>query len=265
MEDIFSHIRAGKMVVLASSDSADAEGDLVMAADLALYSVKGGNRGTYAFYHSSMNKELNDRRQIEIDLRDAIERQQLELFYQPIMSLRHNAIAGFEALARWRHPVKGMVPPALCIPVAEDSGLILPLGEWALEQACRQAMQWPDDLKVAVNLSPIQFTAPNLVDLVEQVLAQTGLAPHRHGVEADVLQPGPAGPEQVILTQWRIDHDERMAGAHRALRQVQHVAPHAGRCRFHDLEKAHWPLNRHASRLPSCARSRPRKSQPTMM
>ena len=154
-----------------------------MAADLALYAVKGTNRGTFQFYHASMNQEVNDRRQIEMDLREAIERNELELHYQPIIDLRRNAITGFEALARWRHPVKGMVPPAVFIPVAEDSGLIVPLGEWALMEACRNAAQWPSDLKIAVNLSPVQFTAPNLFEVIEQTLAETGLAPHRLELE----------------------------------------------------------------------------------
>jgi diguanylate cyclase (GGDEF)-like protein len=157
--------------------------DLLMAADLALYAVKGTNRGTFQFYNSSMNKDLNDRRQLELDLREAIERKELELHYQPVVNLRRNVVSGFEALARWRHPVKGMVPPAVFIPVAEDSGLIVPLGEWALMEACRNAAQWPGDLKVAVNLSPVQFTAPNLFEMIEQTLAATGLAPHRLELE----------------------------------------------------------------------------------
>ena len=157
--------------------------DLLMAADLALYSVKAGNRGTYKFYEKAMNRELNDRRQIEVDLREAIERNELELHYQPIINLQRNTITGFEALARWRHPVKGMVPPALFIPVAEDSGLIMPLGEWALREACRKAAQWPDDLHIAVNLSPMQFQAPNLFSLIEGILSETGLAPHRLELE----------------------------------------------------------------------------------
>jgi diguanylate cyclase (GGDEF)-like protein len=157
--------------------------DLLMAADLGLYSVKAGNRGTYKFYEKSMNKELNDRRQIEMDLREAIERNELELYYQPILNLRRNVITGFEALARWRHPLKGMVPPALFIPVAEDSGLIMPLGEWALREACRTAAQWPEHLRIAVNLSPMQFTAPNLFHMIKDTLAETGLAPHRLELE----------------------------------------------------------------------------------
>jgi diguanylate cyclase (GGDEF)-like protein len=169
-------------IAIGPHDGHDAE-DLLMAADLALYAVKAVNRGTYRFYESAMNKELNDRRQIEFDLRLAIERQQLELFYQPIINARNNAISGFEALARWRHPVKGMVPPGLFIPIAEDSGLIVPLGEWALREACRQATRWPDDLKIAVNLSPVQFTAPDLVEVVERILAETRLAPNRLELE----------------------------------------------------------------------------------
>jgi diguanylate cyclase (GGDEF)-like protein len=169
-------------IAVGPNDGKNAD-DLLMAADLALYAVKGTSRGTFQFYHSSMNKDINDRRQIELDLREAIERKELKLHYQPIVNVRHNVVSGFEALARWRHPVKGMVPPAAFIPVAEDSGLIVPLGEWALMEACRNAAQWPGDLKVAVNLSPVQFTAPNLFDMIQQTLATTGLAPHRLELE----------------------------------------------------------------------------------
>jgi len=169
-------------IAVGPEDGKNAD-DLLMAADLALYAVKGANRGTFRFYHSSMNKDINDRRQIELDLREAIERKELELHYQPIVNVRRNVVSGFEALARWRHPVKGMVPPAVFIPVAEDSGLIVPLGEWALMEACRNAAQWPGDLKIAVNLSPVQFTAPNLFDVIERTLAETGLAPHRLELE----------------------------------------------------------------------------------
>jgi len=169
-------------IAVGPEDGKNAD-DLLMAADLALYAVKGANRGTFRFYHSSMNKDINDRRQIELDLREAIERKELELHYQPIVNVRRNVVSGFEALARWRHPVKGMVPPAVFIPVAEDSGLIVPLGEWALMEACRNAAQWPGDLKIAVNLSPVQFTAPNLFDVIAQTLAETGLAPHRLELE----------------------------------------------------------------------------------
>lgn len=157
--------------------------DILMAADLALYSVKASARGSFKFYEKTMNQELNDRRQIETDLREALERGELELHYQPVINLRRGRISGFEALTRWRHPLKGMVPPALFIPVAEDSGLILPLGEWALREACRTAASWPEELHIAVNLSPMQFTAPNLVSMVKDILQKTGLAPHRLELE----------------------------------------------------------------------------------
>ncbi len=175
-----SSVSIGIAIGPIDGESAD---DLLMAADLALYAVKANGRGTYQFYERSMNKELSDRRQIEMGLREAVERNELELYYQPIIDLRRNAVTGFEALTRWRHPVRGMVPPAVFIPVAEDSGLILPLGEWTLAEACRRAVEWPDHLKIAVNLSPVQFSAPNLVDRIVRVLAETGLAPNRLELE----------------------------------------------------------------------------------
>lgn len=169
-------------IAIAPQDGPDAD-ELLMAADLALYAVKAEKRGAFKFYASAMNTELNERRQIEIDLREAIERDQLELHYQPIMNLRRNAIIGFEALARWRHPVRGLVPPAAFIPVAEDSGLIAPLGEWSLLEACRQAATWPDGLRVAVNLSPAQFRVASVLQVVERALAETGLPPRRLELE----------------------------------------------------------------------------------
>ena len=156
---------------------------IFIAADLALYAVKHGVRGTHKFSNVSMIREFNDRRQTEMDLRDAIEKNELQLHYQPIVDLRTKGITGFEALVRWCHPVKGVVPPASFIPVAEDSGLILPLGEWVLAEACRSATQWPDTVKIAVNLSPVQFSDPNLLSTIELILAETGLAPNRLELE----------------------------------------------------------------------------------
>jgi EAL domain-containing protein (putative c-di-GMP-specific phosphodiesterase class I) len=124
-----------------------------------------------------------DRRELELNLRDAIERNELELHYQPVIDLRRNVVTGFEALARWRHPVRGMVPPAAFIPVAEDSGLIIPLGEWALQEACRQAVKWPSHLRIAVNLSPVQILAPNLPETVQRALSESGLAADRLEIE----------------------------------------------------------------------------------
>jgi diguanylate cyclase (GGDEF)-like protein len=169
-------------IAIGPRDGANAD-DLLMAADLALYAVKATARGNYRFYEKSMNEEITDRRQIEMDLREAIERNELELHYQPIVDLRRNVVTGFEALARWCHPVRGMVPPAVFIPVAEDSGLILPLGTWALTEACRRAAEWPAPLKVAVNLSPVQISTPNLDEVIKSILTETGLAPHRLELE----------------------------------------------------------------------------------
>ena len=169
-------------IAIGPQDGRNAD-DLLMAADLALNAAKAHSRGSCMFYHDSMNKELNERRQVEMDLREAIELDQLELHFQPIVNLKTNLVSGFEGLARWRHPVRGMVPPAVFIPIAEDSGLILPLGEWALREACRAAVRWPADLKVAVNLSPVQFAAPNLVEMIERILRETGLEAHRLELE----------------------------------------------------------------------------------
>ena len=177
---IRSSISVGIAIGPHDGENAD---DLLIAADLALYAVKAAGRAGHKFYESSMNKELNERRQMEIDLREAIESNALELYYQPLIDLRRNCVVGFEALTRWHHPVKGFVSPASFIPIAEDSGLIVPLGEWVLAEACRKAAQWPNDLKIAVNISPMQLSDPHMLTAIERLLAETGLAPHRLELE----------------------------------------------------------------------------------
>jgi diguanylate cyclase (GGDEF)-like protein len=177
---IRSSISVGIAVGPRDGENAD---ELLIAADLALYAVKAAGRAGHKFYESSMNKELNERRQIEIDLREAIDRDELELHYQPLIDMRRNGVTGFEALVRWHHPLKGLVQPASFIPVAEDSGLIVPLGQWVLTEACRKAAQWPNDLKIAVNISPMQLSDPHMLAAIERVLAETGLAPHRLELE----------------------------------------------------------------------------------
>jgi diguanylate cyclase (GGDEF)-like protein len=177
---VCTNVSIGIAVGPGDGESVD---DLLMAADLALYSVKATGRGAYRFYDKSMNEELSHRRQIEMDLREAVARNELSLYYQPIIDLQRNAVTGFEALARWRHPVRGMIPPGMFITVAEDTGLILPLGEWALTEACRRANEWPSHLRISVNLSPVQFSAPNLYDTIAGTLAASGLAPDRLELE----------------------------------------------------------------------------------
>ncbi len=169
-------------VAVSPGDGHNAD-DLVVAADLALYAAKERNRDGYQFYDPSMTKELTDRRQIEVDLREAIERDELELYYQPIVSLHDNKVTGFEALARWNHRTKGFIPPSAFIPVAEDTGLMTGLGEWALREACAKIAKLSGDLSLAVNLSPVQFAAPDLVDVVQRALIMSGLAPQRLELE----------------------------------------------------------------------------------
>jgi diguanylate cyclase (GGDEF)-like protein len=178
------HVRATISIGIAvsSTDGGSAD-DLVVAADLALYAAKERHRDSYEFYRASMTKELLNRRQIEMDLREAIERNELQLHYQPIVGLHDERVVGFEALARWNHPTKGWVAPSEFIPVAEDTGMMARLGEWALTEACGKIVQLPGQASLAVNLSPVQFAAPDLVDVVQRALTASGLAPNRLELE----------------------------------------------------------------------------------
>ena len=132
-------------------------------------------RGTYRFFEPEMDDRLQARRALELDLRSALTAGEFELFYQPLLDLASNQICGFEALMRWHHPTRGLVSPAEFIPVAEEMGLIVPLGEWALRQACMEAAGWPGSVKVAVNLSPVQFKSSSLVQAVAEALDRSGL------------------------------------------------------------------------------------------
>jgi diguanylate cyclase (GGDEF)-like protein len=156
---------------------------LLKNADLALYRAKADGRGTYRFFEADMDARLQARRSLELDLQMALERKQFEILYQPLVDTKQGRVAGFEALLRWHHPVRGTVSPAEFIPVAEETGLIRAIGAWVLEQACREAATWPGDVKVAVNLSPVQFTAGNLVETVSRALKQSGLAANRLELE----------------------------------------------------------------------------------
>jgi predicted signal transduction protein with EAL and GGDEF domain len=157
--------------------------DVLVAADLALYAAKAAGRGTYRFFRKEMNEEVRSRQEIEADLRAAIAGGELELYYQPIVSLPGRNVIGFEALARWNHPVRGFVPPDKFIHVAEECGLIEQLGAWALKQACREASKWPGTTKVAVNMSPAQFANPDIIQMVQAALTETGLSARRLELE----------------------------------------------------------------------------------
>ena len=160
------------------------ETQLMRAADLALYHAKGAGRGTVSFFQPEMDANSLARRALEIDLRKAMALQQFELYYQPQIDLEADKVVGFEALLRWRHPERGLVSPADFIPLAEEIGLIVQLGEWVLREACCEAAGWPGDVSVAVNVSPVQFADPaRLLDVVGRSLAHAGLPGRRLEIE----------------------------------------------------------------------------------
>ena len=157
--------------------------ELLRCADIAMYRSKEDGRGTYRLFEAEMDAELQQRRALERDLRVAIEREQLQLYYQPLVSCETGAIEGYEALLRWYNPTRGFVSPADFIPVAEESGLILPLGQWVIRTACAAAAAWDAPLRIAVNLSPAQFKQIDLVASIVAILADTGLLATRLEIE----------------------------------------------------------------------------------
>jgi diguanylate cyclase (GGDEF)-like protein len=164
-------------VAVAPGDGANPD-QLLKHADLALYRAKADGRGTFRFFEPEMDSRLRARRALELDLRRALAQDEFELFYQPLVDLRTDRVSGCEALLRWHHPVRGLVPPAEFIGLAEETGLIVPLGEWVLRQACIEAARWPREIKVAVNLSPAQFKSRNLVNAVIRGPGRVGAARH---------------------------------------------------------------------------------------
>jgi diguanylate cyclase (GGDEF)-like protein len=156
---------------------------LMKNADLALYRAKSEGKASYQFFEPSLDEEARQRRQMELDLRSALRDGQFELYFQPLYSLEKERLTGFEALIRWPHPERGMISPVEFIPLAEETGLIIPIGEWVLREACRQAVTWPGDISVAVNVSPKQFAVPGIANTVLQALGAAGLAPGRLELE----------------------------------------------------------------------------------
>lgn len=175
-------ISASIGISLYPNDGHDAE-SLVSHADTALYRAKQDGRGVYRYYESAMGVAVRDRRLIEHELRHAVARNQLRLVYQPQVDLRTNEVIGFEALLRWSHPERGDVPPGEFVPIAEESGQILQIGEWVMRTACNEAARWKGDLTIAVNVSAVQIHAPAFAHTLHEILLESGLKPSRLEVE----------------------------------------------------------------------------------
>ncbi len=190
------HVGASIGVAFAPRDG-DEPAVLLHNADLALYAAKADGKGVYRFFDPELDAQMQARRGLEIGLRKALSADELEVHFQPLVEARSGRVSGAEALVRWNHPERGLVPPADFISLAEETGLILPLGEKVLRLACAEAAQWPADLTIAVNLSPAQFRDRNLALTVRTVLAETGLAAER--LELEITEGVLLADEKVTL------------------------------------------------------------------
>lgn len=182
LDGVNEHVSCSIGIALAPEHTEDAD-VLMRHADLALYAAKASGRSTYRFYEPEMRLEAERWHQLSAELRDALAKNQFELHYQPIVRLEDDGLAGFEALIRWHHPLRGLVAPTEFIPIAEETGLIVPMGEWVLREACRTAASWPGHLKIAVNLSVSQFRHTSLLSTVVAALDGSGLRPERLEIE----------------------------------------------------------------------------------
>ncbi len=169
-------------VAIAPYDGVELE-EITRSADLALYAAKNGGRGQFRFYSGDLKDEEEERQLLLEDLREALNNDELQLYYQPVVRTKDNIVVGFEGLMRWEHPERGWVSPGLFIPVAEETNLINQLGEWALRRACEDALQWPETVRVAVNVSAKQFANPGFLEVVTNALAHSGLKPDRLELE----------------------------------------------------------------------------------
>jgi diguanylate cyclase (GGDEF)-like protein len=169
-------------IALAPGDGATSD-ELIKNADLALYGAKASGRGTFRFFEQAMDVKMMARLELELDLRRALVNGEFEIHYQPLVNLKEDRISACEALLRWNHPVRGEVGPDSFIPVAEESGLITRIGDWVIRTACEEAATWPDDITLAINISPVQFRNENLIQVVTHALATSGLKPERLELE----------------------------------------------------------------------------------
>ncbi|MBP1886663.1 PAS domain S-box protein [Sinorhizobium mexicanum] len=182
IEDVSATVGASVGIAFAPDDGTSAD-ELIKAADIALYNAKSSGRGTYRRFDVAMHAQLQAHQKMKIALRDALERNEFELHYQPLISLKSRRVTGCEALLRWRNPERGMIAPSEFVPIAEETALIVAIGKWILAEACREAAQWPEHVSVAVNLSPVQFKHRNLVNAVADALSSSGLDPARLQLE----------------------------------------------------------------------------------
>lgn len=176
-------IEIGASIGIALTSAGVTADTMLKNADLALYRAKADGRGTFCFFREEMAEIVEKRRTLEIDLRQALVNDEFELHFQPLVNLKSGRISTCEALLRWRHPTRGLVSPADIIPVAEEMGLIVDLGRWTLRKACMECMKWPEQVRVAVNLSPLQFHQRNVLDDIRYALQVSGLPAHRLEIE----------------------------------------------------------------------------------
>lgn len=182
VEDI--SVRVGTCVGIVPAGTSNSRNmGLSRLADMALYAAKAGGRNTYRFFEGEMEEAARRRLDLLTDLHAAVSENRLELHFQPLIRVATERIVGAEALLRWNHPTRGYIPPSEFVPLAEESGLIAPIGQWVVREACSAALQWPSELRVAVNLSPMQFSSATLADELRSILAETGLAPSRLELE----------------------------------------------------------------------------------
>ncbi|MGI9426962.1 MAG: putative bifunctional diguanylate cyclase/phosphodiesterase, partial [Hyphomicrobiaceae bacterium] len=183
--ELFGHqVTIGVSIGLSVSYEQTVDADeLIKQADLALYKAKQDGRGVFRFFEEEMNARLQERRRMERDLRTALSDDQFELYYQPVVNIERDEIAGVEALIRWHHPERGVVSPGEFIPIVEEIGLAGPVGEWVIKQACQDAANWSDDIKIAINVSAAQFRNPGLLDIVKDALSSSGLKSSRLELE----------------------------------------------------------------------------------
>ena len=179
-----SEVNVGTSIGIAVADSRDTDPEeLLRNADLAMYRAKSEGRGIWRVYSPEMDAVQQSRRELELDMRRALSLGEFELYFQPIIDIQNRKITSFEALLRWEHPTRGMISPVEFVAVAEETGLIIPLGEWVIREAARIAVTWPGDIRVAFNLSSVQFLRGNVVNTIVSALGQAGLRPDRFEIE----------------------------------------------------------------------------------